>query len=214
MLEKKGKVYTSKNRATSISLSINNNHNLAILDDGFQDFSIKPDLSILCFNSKQLIGNGFVIPSGPLRENLSSISRAECIVINGEKNFDFENKIKKINKELKVFYSKYKIKNLEKLKNKKFIAFAGIGNPQNFFDLLKENNLNIIKEIPFPDHHNFSENDYNFLLKENKQDTSLLTTEKDYLRLNETMKKNFDYIEVELKIENKDRFVEFIKSKI
>ena len=214
MLEKNGKVYTSKNRATSISLSINNNHNLAILDDGFQDFSIKPDLSILCFNSKQLIGNGFVIPSGPLRENLSSIIRAECVVINGEKNFDFENKIKKINKELKVFYSKYKIKNLEKLKNKKFIAFAGIGNPQNFFDLLKENNLNIIKEIPFPDHHYFSEDDYNFLLKENKQDTSLLTTEKDYLRLNETMKKNFDYIEVELKIENKDRFVEFIKSKI
>ena len=124
MLEKKGKVYTSKNRVTSISLSVNNNYNVAILDDGFQDFSIKPDLSILCFNSKQLIGNGFVIPSGPLRENLSSISRAECIVINGEKNFDFENKIKKINKELKIFYSKYKIKNPEKLKNKKFIAFA------------------------------------------------------------------------------------------
>ena len=115
---------------------------------------------------------------------------------------------------MKIFYSKYKIKNLEKLKNKKFIAFAGIGNPQNFFDLLKENNLNIIKEIPFPDHHNYSERDYNFLIKENKQDTSLLTTEKDHLRLNETMKKNFDYVEVELKFENKDKFVEFIKSKI
>ena len=102
MLEKNGKVYTSKNRATSISLSINNNHNLAILDDGFQDFSIKPDLSILCFNSKQLIGNGFVIPSGPLRENLSSIIRAECVVINGEKNFDFENKIKKLIKSLGI----------------------------------------------------------------------------------------------------------------
>ena len=43
--------------------------NVAILDDGFQDFSINKNFSIICFNEKQWIGNGFTIPAGPLREN-------------------------------------------------------------------------------------------------------------------------------------------------
>ena len=65
MLEKTGKVFSDKDRAKSISLSIANNHNVVILDDGFQDFSIKSNFSILCFSSKQLIGNGLTIPSDP-----------------------------------------------------------------------------------------------------------------------------------------------------
>tara|TARA_A100001011_G_C14221165_1_gene804417 strand:- start:18 stop:944 length:927 start_codon:yes stop_codon:yes gene_type:complete len=214
MLEKTGKIFTSKDRATSISLCINNNHNIAILDDGFQDFSIKPDLSILCFNSKQLIGNGFIFPSGPLRENFSSIKRADCIFINGDKNLEFEDKIKEVNASTKIFYSVYKAKNLDKFKNKKVIAFAGIGNPQNFFDLLKENNINVKKEIPFPDHHNYTESDYNYLVATNESDELLLTTEKDYSRLNEKMKKNFGYVEIDLEIENKNEFINLIKSKL
>ena len=114
MLEKVGKTYLNKNRKEAISTLISLKHNVAILDDGYQDFSIKKDFSILCFNSKQLIGNGFLIPSGPLRESFQSINRAECIVINGTKNLEFENKIKKINENIKIFYSKYKIKNLNK----------------------------------------------------------------------------------------------------
>ena len=92
MLEKIGKIYTSKKRSESIAILIKDNHDVAIMDDGFQDFSIKPDFSILCFNSKQLIGNGFTIPSGPLRESFSSIKRADCIFINGKKNLEFEKK--------------------------------------------------------------------------------------------------------------------------
>ena len=213
MLEKTGKIFTSKNRAVSISLSISNNHDVAILDDGFQDFSIKPDFSILCFNSKQLIGNGFVIPSGPLRESFSSIKRADCIFINGDKNLEFENKLKKINIDVKIFYSKYKIKDIKKFQNKEVVAFAGIGNPQNFFDLLKENNIFIKKTFSFPDHHNYSENDYNKLIKE-KRDILLITTEKDYSRLHEGKKKNFDYAEVDLEIENKNEFINLIKENI
>ena len=216
MLEKTGKVFISKNRAFSISKSISDNYDVAILDDGFQDFSIKPSFSILCFNSKQLIGNGFVIPSGPLRENFSSIKRADCIFINGNKNLEFEKKIKEENANLKIFYSKYKIKNPEYFRNKKVVAFAGIGNPQNFFDLLEENNINIKKTFSFPDHHNYSKNDYSNLIeqKSNESDVLLLTTEKDYFRLNDKVKENFNYIEVHLEIENKDKFINFIKSKI
>ena len=69
MLKNKGETFTDHKRQKSILLSISNNHDVAILDDGFQDFSVRPDFSILCFNSKQMIGNGLLIPSGPLREN-------------------------------------------------------------------------------------------------------------------------------------------------
>ena len=212
MLEKTGKVYTNQKRYDGILLSASNNHDAAILDDGFQDFSIKPNFSILCFNSKQMIGNGLIIPAGPLRESLRAIKRANCIIINGNKNLEFENKIFEItkNKNFNLFYSKYKIKNVDKFRNKKITAFAGIGNPLNFFELLKENKLDIIKTFAFPDHHNYSKKDFEIINKE--KTTTLVTTEKDFYRMTDEQKKNCDYVEVELEIENKEEFKRLIKN--
>ena len=212
MLEKIGKTYLNKNRKEAISSLISLKHDVAILDDGFQDFSIKKDFSIICFNSKQLIGNGFLIPSGPLRESFKSIKRADCIFINGDKNSRFENKINEINKNAKIFYSKYKIKNVENFKNKEVIAFAGIGNPSNFFDLLIENNINVKRTYSFPDHHNFSQKDFDKIIGDNH--IKIVTTEKDYCRMNDKQKLSCDFIEVELEIENKNEFISLIKNKI
>ena len=214
ILKEIGETIDIKNRKKAINLSEEKGHDVAILDDGFQDFSIKPDFSILCFNSKQLIGNGFVIPAGPLRESLSSILRADCIVINGEKNHEtikFEEKIKKRfkNKQISFFYSKYKIKDLEKFKNKQIVAFAGIGNPSNFFELLRENNLNLKKTYSFPDHHNYSQKDIEEITKD--KTLMFLTTKKDYYRMNDNQKEICSFIEVDLEIENKEKLLHFIK---
>ena len=212
MLEKKGKTYSNKNRKEAINSLISDNYDVAILDDGFQDLSIEKDFSILCFNSRQLLGNGFLIPSGPLRENLNSIKRADCILINGNRNIDFENKISKINKSVKIFYSKYRIKNEENFKNKEIIAFAGIGNPENFFHLLNENNINIKKTYSFPDHYSFSENDFNKIIE--NENIKFVTTEKDYLRMNNEQKQRCDFVKIELEIENKNELINLIKNKI
>ena len=215
MLQKIGKTFSNKNRKKAINSLILSGHDVAILDDGFQDFSIKKDFSILCFNSKQLFGNGFIIPSGPLREDIRSIKRADCIFINGDKNVEFENKIKKINKNIKIFYSKYKIINLDKLKNKKIIAFAGIGNPSNFFELLKEKNINVVKTYSFPDHHNYSNQELENIIKDSKEDSALIvTTEKDYSRMNEELKLICECVKVDLEIEKKNEFINLIKNKI
>ena len=213
MLQKIGKVFYDKNRTHAIRKLILEGYDVAVLDDGFQDFTVKKDFSILCFNSKQLIGNGLVIPSGPLRESFNSILRANCIVINGDKNLEFENKIKKtFKKEIKIFYSKYKIKNMENLQNKEIIAFAGIGNPSNFFDLLKENNLNLKKTYSFSDHHFYSQKDLDKIIGDNA--TKVVTTEKDYYRMNDEQKKNCYCVVIDLEIENKDEFINLIKSKL
>lgn len=215
MLENIGKTFVKKNRKQAINLLIKNGHDLAILDDGFQDFSIKKDFSILCFNSKQWIGNGFIIPSGPLRESVKSIARADCIVMNGHRNITIEDQINKINKNVKIFYSKYKIMNLDKFKNKKIIAFAGIGNPSNFFELLKENNIDVIKTYSFPDHHNYSKKQLENIIKDFPEGVSkIVTTEKDYSRMKQELISNCDYVKVNLEIENKDEFINLIKSKI
>jgi len=207
-----GPIYQNKSRVKAVKEAVQNKANIAILDDGFQDFSIKKNLSIVCFNEKQWIGNGLIIPSGPLREDLSALKRADCVIINGEKNASIESKIFSKNKEIKIFYAKYKARNISEFKNKKTIAFAGIGNPENFFNLLKDNKIDIIDEIKFPDHHQYSEKELKNLTNIAKENsTILLTTEKDYFRISENYKHNINYLKIEVEIENLNQFVGEIK---
>ena len=214
MFEGVGKTFAAKERAEGIDLLIKNNNDIAILDDGFQDSSIRKSFSILCFNQKQWIGNGFLIPSGPLRERLSSIKKADCIVINGDKDNIIENQINKI-KQLKIFYTKYKPKNLEILKDKKIFAFAGIGNPLNFFELLKKNNLQLLNYQSFPDHYNYKKKDLDNLKSKAKElNALLLTTEKDYCRIDRDVRKGIEKLDVDLEIDSKEEFINLIKKSI
>ena len=113
-----------KDRVKGIKKAINDNYNTIILDDGFQDYKIKKDLNIICFNKNQLIGNGLTIPSGPLREDLNSLIAAHIVLINGDKDTVFERKILNVNKNLKIFYSFYKPLNIENFRNKNLMAIA------------------------------------------------------------------------------------------
>ena len=207
-----GPVYQNNKRIEAVKEALQNKANVAILDDGFQDFSINKNLSIVCFNEKKWIGNGLVIPSGPLRESLSALKRASCVVINGKKNTDIENKIFSKNKEAKIFYTQYKPQNINEFKNNKIIAFAGIGNPENFFDLLKGNKMDLVEEIKFSDHHKYSERELENLINKTKEDnTILVTTEKDYHRITENYKKNINFLKIKVEIENRNQFIDEIK---
>ena len=212
LLKQIGPVYEKSKRINALDEAIQNKFEVAVLDDGFQDFSVEKDLSIVCFNEKQWIGNGFIIPSGPLREGLSALTRANCVIINGKKNINIENKILKNNKLIKIFYSKYKPQNISDFKNRKIICFAGIGNPINFFDLLKKNEINVLEQKSFPDHHNYSNAELDILIKKAKENNAtLLTTEKDYLRIEEKYRENINCLKIKIEIENKNEFIEEIK---
>ena len=215
-LQKKiGLLYESKKRINALRDAIHNKANVAILDDGFQDFTIKKDLSIICFNERQWIGNGFLIPSGPLREELSALNRANCVVINGKKNTDIENKILEKNKAIKIFYTKYAAQNINEFKNEKVICFAGIANPNAFFDLLKDNDINILEEMSFPDHYNYSDNVLtNLINKAKEKNAILLTTEKDFFRIEENHRKNIKHLTIKVEIENKKQFIEVLNQVI
>ena len=209
-----GNLFLNSSRKKAMDEVQNKNFDVAILDDGYQDCSIKKDLKILCFNEKQLIGNGHTIPSGPLREKLSSIKKSQIVVINGNENKNFENKLKKIFKDINIFYSRYISEIPKEFNNKKFLAFAGIGNPENFFDTLREYSLNIIKSKIFPDHYSYKKNEIENLLDlANKNKLDLITTEKDHYRLKK-LGFNINYLKIKVQIEKKDKFEKLIKSYI
>ena len=188
------------------------NFNSVILDDGFQDYKIKKNLSIICFHQTQLIGNGFVIPAGPLREGLETLKKANIILINGDRSKNFENKLLNINKKLKFFYAYYKPKNLNQFKNKRLLALSGIGNPENFFNLLKKYKLKIKDKLVFPDHYIFSKNQIlNIKKKAKEKNLKIIMTEKDFFKIKRFNIKKLDYLRVALEIKEKKKFINEIK---
>jgi len=214
LIKKKSKnLVTAPTRKEALTKALKENFNLIILDDGFQDHSIKKNLNILCFNSNQLIGNGLTIPAGPLREPFGSIKNCQIIVINGNRNEEFEKKIKKVSKNISIYYTGYLPINIKKLQNINLLAFAGIGNSENFFKLLSNYKLNIKKTVSFPDHYNYKKKDIeNLFSLGNKSNSRLVTTEKDYLRLQHLgLSQNISYLPVELNFIEEEKFFEELK---
>lgn len=213
LIKKKNIPLISNVRRDKAILLAENEFNLAILDDGFQDYKIVKNMSIICFHHKQLIGNGYVFPSGPLRESINSINRAQIAIINGDKNIKFESKLLKINSNIKIFYSKYKLINQEKFENKDILAFAGIGNPNNFFDLLSSEGLKIRHTISYPDHYNFQKEEILKIIKyAQKNKYTILTTEKDYLRIEKYKLPEINFCSIDLNIFKKEELLKLIES--
>ena len=209
--KKNSNLILSENRIDGIRKAEREKYDSVILDDGFQDYKIQKDLSILCFNQNQLVGNGLVLPSGPLRESLSSICSAQIILINGKKNEAFEKKILNINKNLRIFYSSYKPENIDQFKNKKLLAIAGIGNPDNFFQLIEENGLNINKKLVFPDHYEFNKIEIQNIKNEVRDNNyQIIMTEKDYFKIKEFDIDNLEYLKISLEITDKEKFIKTI----
>ena len=215
ILNKIGPVISEKSRIKSLKSLDNSNYEVALLDDGFQDTKFLKDLSIVCFNENNWIGNGNIIPSGPLRESLDALKYADCIMIKGKKDQKKERQLLNYNKKLQFFYFDYNIEIDNSIRKKKFIAFAGIGNPESFFELLTRKNLNVIKKISFPDHHKFTNNDLDKIINfANKNNAIILTTEKDYERLEYKYKSLIYFTKLSVKIEKFDVFKNLIKEKI
>ena len=209
ILAKSGKLFKSKNRSSSVKQAIEEGYELAIFDDGLQDPSINYDYNIVCFNIDNWIGNGHTIPSGPLRENIKNIKNYKNVFLNGnnENIDDIKKFIRNIDHNINIYQGEYIPLNIKEFdKNDKYLVFSGIGNHKTFISMLKNNKINIIKEIEFPDHYNYSIKEINKIISISKKlDCKIITTEKDYMRLNNN--KEIFYIKSELKIINQETFI-------
>ena len=208
LLQNSGKIVSTDSRSNSLDVAEKKGFEIAILDDGFQQKNINYDLKILCFNSKKGIGNGMVLPSGPLRESFNEIHNCDLIFINGEiKNNKLINKIKSKNKSVNIFETIYFPTNLKKINTKKeFLMFCGIGNPHEFENTLSKFKFRIKRKFIYPDHHQILDNEIIEMKKlAKKEGLGIITTEKDYLRLHNKQKKNITFLKTKLKINNLDK---------
>ena len=218
LLSNKARLYCFDKRKVALDKAIKDNLEIVIFDDGLQDSSINYDLSFVCFNVVKWIGNGFLIPAGPLREKIESISKYDAIFLNGneEDTSDLKLLIKKYNKNIKIFETYYKPININKFNDKnKYVIFSGIGNPESFKKTLTKNNFNIIKEIKFPDHYRYTQKDIDKIkLQAINLNAKILTTEKDFVKLNDNAADGIEFLEIELVIKEENELINFIKSNI
>ena len=162
-----------------------------IMDDGFQNPSLKKDLSVAVVDGGAGIGCGRVFPLGPLRARLAfQLAMADAVVILGAQ--DRTNVAELIEQRsqqfrstpLPVFSARIVPAVRDELRGRPFLAFCGIGRPAKFFDTLREAGIAVVKTRSFPDHHAFSDADARSLLTEaNALNAGLITTEKDHARL-------------------------------
>ena len=203
--------FISNDRLKGINFIISKSSpDVILLDDGLQDFRIKKDKSILVINGKRGFGNGFLLPVGPLRQLPSSAMKlADIIIIVG----DYKDN------NLDAYKSKFKNKlflmakiNCEKnYIDKNYFAFSGIGNNPNFINTLDQNNYNLTKIKSFPDHYYYSDNDIkNIKTYAADNDLEIITTEKDWKRLNTEQRLGINFLQISLEFSNEEALSEIL----
>ena len=214
LLKQKTSLIIADSRKNAIYQGINQNYEVLIFDDGLQETKIDFDIKLVCFKSKNWIGNGQLLPAGPMREKVSSLKRFDAVFLNGSSN-DFEkieNQIRNVNLDIKIFKTFYKILNIKKYNlESKYLIFSGIGNPSDFKDILLENKFDVVREIVFPDHYDYNLNDFKKIQSiASDEKLKILTTEKDFMKIPEQFKKDIDFLAIELVIEDEKKLIELI----
>ena len=214
LLESYGKLFLSSKRADALKQAEKHDFDFAILDDGLQDRTIEYDLSIVCFNNINWVGNGMTIPAGPLREKIENLRNYNHLFLNGnlENINNLKSAILKINPNINIHLGEYLPINLEEFnKNENYLIFSGIGNHQTFVSMIKKNGLKVLKDIEFADHYKYSKKDIKKILElANNLDCQIITTEKDFQRIENFNESNIRIMKSELSIINQDNLINSI----
>ena len=218
LLEKKVKLITSNNRKKIVEKAVKINQNVIVFDDGLRDKNISYDLQFVCFDADNWIGNGRLLPAGPLRENVSSLKKYDAVFLKHSTKLEnhAKNLINDINPDIKIFNTLIKINNLDKFDlSKKYLIFSGIGSPGSFKKTLAKYNFDIVDEFIFPDHYNYKTKDIEIIKKRAKNlEAKIITTEKDYVKISQADSQNIDFIEVDLSIVNQEELINFLKLRL
>ena len=216
LLEKKTSLIISNSRKNAILKGLNEDYDVLIFDDGLQDTKIDYDLKFVCFKTNNWIGNGQIIPAGPLREKISSLKKYDAVILNGKsENLDnIKEQILNINSNIKIISSFYKILNIKDYDLKsKYLIFSGIGNPKDFKNTLIENKFKIEDELIFPDHFEYTLEDFEKIYNKAKnKDLKIITTEKDYMKIPEKYKNEIKFLNIELIIEDENKLIELLNN--
>lgn len=188
--------WVGKDRFASGQMAQASGADILLLDDGLQNPTLHKDISILVMDGKQGIGNGYIFPAGPLREDLGrSLAKVDAVVFIGA---DVHHIIPLLTKPVIRATIQY-----NNPSPKKVLAFCGLGFPDKFYDSLRTLGYEIADQQSFEDHHPYSHTEIQQLLRRaEKQNIKLITTEKDLLKIPHKYHEYIEILEMHLQFEN------------
>lgn len=194
----------AKNRVDGARYAEKCGFDLIILDDGFQNPTLRPDLSLVVADATYGFGNGHTLPSGPLREPVAyGLSRADALIVL-HRGHAAESSFTEYS--LPIIHGDLRTACPPDATKQKLIAFSGIARPQQFFDALEQQcSAELVAYHAFADHHPFSIAELKQLRQEaQKLDAKLITTAKDAVRLPQAMRNEVWVAEAQINWHNAD----------
>jgi tetraacyldisaccharide 4'-kinase len=186
--------WIGRDRIASAKAAIASGADFLLLDDGFQNPALHYDISLVVVDGGYGIGNGEIIPAGPLREPVAqALSRATAIVMVGKNLHGFAaGGVPMLGAQLVPVGG-------DDLKGTRVVAFAGIGRPEKFFATLRELGATLVGQRSFPDHHRYADSDIvDLAAMARVNSATLVTTEKDWVRLSPALRSKIRGLKVEL----------------
>ena len=180
----------SRNRAEGARLAERHGADVIVMDDGHQNFTLAKDVSVVVVDGESGFGNGRTIPAGPLRERVrQGLARADAVIVMGEGAPPLSGYTRP------VLHAR--LEPDRHFDGRKLIAFAGIGRPDKFFASLRAQGAKLVETHAFADHHGYAAAEL-AMLRARARDTGagLVTTEKDFVRLNAGARAGIDVFPV------------------
>ncbi|HEY1876022.1 MAG TPA: tetraacyldisaccharide 4'-kinase, partial [Rhizomicrobium sp.] len=189
LLARTAPTIVARDRAAGARLAREKGASLLIMDDGHQNFALRKSLSLVVVDAETGFGNGRQIPAGPLRESVAQgLARADAVVLVGDGGPDLGHF------RGPVLRARLKADGAA-LAGKNVFAFAGIGRPEKFVASLEDSGANITGSCFFDDHHPYAEDEI-LQLKMVAGDSTLVTTEKDFVRLTTAQREGIRVLKV------------------
>ena len=192
-----GPVAVARRRMDAIKLlAANALADAVVLDDGFQHVRLRRDFDLVLINQSRGLGNGWLLPAGPMREPLSAVQRADAVVLietfGANRAIDSASEImcglRILRARLKpsaLTFSengKWRVAPLE-LNRKRVVAVSGVADSAGFHSMIRALGANLLGTLDYPDHYAYMSNDWKNILAATRQCEMLITTEKDLVKL-------------------------------
>jgi tetraacyldisaccharide 4'-kinase len=178
----------ARDRVAGAAAAVKDSAEVIVMDDGLQNPALVKDVALVALDGRRGVGNGYVIPAGPLRAPLAAqLDCAHAVLLVGEADASAQEVLREAQRRgLPIFTGKLEpvATAAAEWAGRRVLAFAGIADPGKFFTTLADGGVSVAAEYAFPDHHRYSAADAARLLaRAERDDLQLVTTEKDAARL-------------------------------
>lgn len=185
LLAREASTVISRRRVEGARRLVEEGVDLIIMDDGFQSARLTLDYALVVIDTVRGIGNGHMVPGGPVRAPLAEQMRQLSGLVKVGNGHAADAIIRVAARAAKpIFVSAIKPKEIPGFAGKRVLAYAGIADPAKFYRTVASLGGDIVIERSFPDHHHFSDDEITDLVDQAQiQDLQLVTTAKDIVRL-------------------------------